>query len=553
MSNMRVSSFCFLFGFVFVVSGFFVSFCSLDSLLPGVFVVFDVLPFVFWFGFVFLLFVVLFERGFLRVVSCFLLVFFVWLVLECAFVNPWFSDVYLYGSSVLRFLRGEGNLAHGGESLGFYVMWGVFCLVSGFDVWFLMKWFRLLFYVFASVFVYCVFRGLDEEGFAGFSVLLFMGFYWAHQDHFCRQAFAFMLYCVGCLVSSKIFVRNNRSFRERFSWVFLLGVVLLCLFFVHPLTPVVLGLNFLVWFLFLGFGRFLFRVFLVFCFTSFAWWLMDFLGLSILGYVLRVWDVVSARGVGVLVDVFSFRFLEMFSPSYRFIFIVKVVFGFLDVFLIFCFLLFYVFQRQFRGVSSRFLVLWIVSNCLVLPLTFYGTPGAYDRFFIFVGLPLSLAVPSFFGSFRVGVGGRVFLVLLRGIMFFAVFGLLLGSLLVKFSIVSFYHPSTSEIEAYDHIICFYNDSRRIVVPDKDVPQFLFFAVKYNSSVRAAKFVWFGRVSVDQVYRYAGLIVFSPRLYAFPMFYVDASSPVGRLVEASLLVGSNRVFDAGNTYLIYLVG
>ena len=35
--------------------------------------------------------------------------------------------------------------------------------------------------------------------------------------------------------------------------------------------------------------------------------------------------------------------------------------------------------------------------------------------------------------------------------------------------------------------------------------------------------------------------FSPRLYAFPMFYVDALLPVERLVEASLLVGSNRVF------------
>jgi len=137
-------------------------------------------------------------------------------------------------------------------------------------------------------------------------------------------------------------------------------------------------------------------------------------------------------------------------------------------------------------------------------------------------------------------------------MFFSVFGLLLGSLLVKFSIVSFYHPSTSEIEAYNHIICFYSDSRRIIVPDKDVSQFLFFAVKYNSNVRTAKFIGFGRVSADQVYRYAGLIVFSPRLYAFPSFYVDASLPVDRLVEASLLVGSNRVFDAGNTYLVYLV-
>ena len=221
--------------------------------------------------------------------------------------------------------------------------------------------------------------------------------------------------------------------------------------------------------------------------------------------------------------------------------------------LIFGFLLFYVFRRSFRGVSGRFLVLWIVSNCLVLPLTFYGTPGVYDRFFIFVGLPLSLAVPFFFGSFRIGVGGRVFLVLLRGIMFFAVFGLLFGSLLVKFSIVSFYHPSTSEIEAYEYVICFYGDSRRIVVPDKDVPQFLYFAVKYNSSIKAGTFIWFSRVSADQVYRHAGLIVFSPRLYAFPSFYIDASLPVERLVEASLLVGSNRVFDAGNTYLVYLMG
>ena len=549
----RVSSFCFLFGFIFIVLGVFVSFCSLDSLLPGVFVVFDALPFVFWFGFVSLLFVALFGCGFLRVVSCFLLVFFVWVVLEGAFVNPWFSDVYFYGAGVVDFLRGgSGVFAHGQESPGFFVMWGVFCLVSGFDVWFLMKWFRLLFYVFASVFVYCVFRGLDGEGFGGFSVLLFMGFYWAHQDHFCRQAFAFLLYCVGCLVSSKVFVRNNRSFRECFSWFFLLGVVLLCLFFVHPLTPVVLGLNFLVWFLFLGFGRFLFRVFLVFCFTGFAWVLMAFLGLSILGYVLRVWNAVSARGVDVLVNVFSFRFLEMFSPSYRFIFVVKVVFGFLDIVLVFCFLLFYVFRRCFRDVSGRFLVLWIVSNCLVLPLTFYGTPGAYDRFFIFVGLPLSLAVPFFFGSLRVGAGGRGFSALLRSLVFFAVFGLLFGSLLVKFSIVSFYHPSTSEIEAYNYIICFYGDRRSVVVPDKDVPQFMFFAVKYNSNVRAAKFIWFGRVSADQVYRHAGLIVFSPRLHAFPYFYVDASLPVERLVEASLLVSSNHILDAGNTYLVYLV-
>ena len=78
-------------------------------------------------------------------------------------------------------------------------------------------------------------------------------------------------------------------------------------------------------------------------------------------------------------------------------------------------------------------------------------------------------------------------------------------------------------------------------------------MKYNSSIRAVKFISFGRVSADQVYRHAGLIVFSPRLYAFPSFYIDASLPVERLVEASLLVGSNRVFDAGNTYLVYLMG
>ena len=536
-----------------MVFEFFAGFRSLDSFSPDIFVVFSGVSLAFWLGILFLLCVVLFGYGFLRKCSCFLLVFFVWLILEGLFVYPWFSDVYFYGAGVVDFLRGEGGVfAHGQESLGFLVMWGVFCLVSGFDVWFLMKWFRLLFYIFTSVLVYCVFRKLSEDGFAGFSVLLFTGFYWAHQDHFCRQAFAFMLYCVGCLISSKIFVRNNRSFRICFSWVFLFGVVLLCLFFVHPLTPIVLGMNFLVWFLFMGFGSFLFRIFLVFAFSGFAWFFIDFLGLSVFRYVFQVWNAISTRGVDVLVDVLSFRFLEMFSPSYRFVFIVKVVFGFLDVLLIFGFLLFYVFRRQFRGVSGRFLVLWIVSNCLVLPLTFYGTPGAYDRFFIFVALPLSLAVPFFFGSFRVGVGGRVFSVLLRGLVFFAVFGLLFGTLLVKFSIVSFYHPSTSEIEAYNYIICFYNDSRRIIVPDKDVPQFLYFAVKYNSSIRAVKFISFGRVSADQVYRHAGLIVFSPRLYAFPSFYVDALLPVERLVEASLLVGSNCVFDAGNTYLVYLM-
>lgn len=542
----RVFDLCFLFGFVFIVFGFFVSFCSFGSLFSGVFVVFSVLPRVFWFGFVFLLCVVLFGCGFLRRFSCFLLVFFVWLVFEGLFVNPWFSDVYLYGFGVVDFLRGGGVFAHGGESLGFYVMWGVFCLVSGFDVWFLMKWFRLLFYVFMSVFVYCVFRRLDGEVFGGFSVLLFMGFFWAHQDHFCRQAYAYVLYCVGCLISSKIFVRSNRSFREMFSWVFLFFFVLLCLFFVHPLTPVVLGLNFLVWFLFLGFGSFLFRVFLVFCVSGFAWCLMDFLDLSVLRYVFQVWNAVSAKGIGFLFYVFGFRFFEVFSPSYRFVVFLKFFLGFLDAFLIFVYLLFYVFVRGCRDVSGRFLFLWAVSNCFVFPLVFFGTSGVYDRVFIFVGLPLALALPFAFGFLR--IGGDMVRVFGRFLLFFAVFGLLFCSFLVKFSIVSFYHPSSSEVEAYRYVICFYG-GQRVVVPDKDVPQLLFFAVKCNSGVRVSKFIWFSRVSVDQVCRHADLVVFCPRLYAFPNFYVDASLAVGNLERASLLVGSNRIFDAGNTYLV----
>jgi len=548
-------SFCFVIfclGLLLAIFEVFVSFRSFDSLSPGVFVVLSGLSFVFWFGVIVLLYAVLFGFGFLRKFSSFLLVFFIWLTFEGLFVNPWFSDVYFYGAGVVDFLRGGGGVfAHGHESPGFLIVWSVFCLVSGFDVWFLMKWFRLLFYIFTSVLVYCIFRKLDKEGFAGFSVLFFMSFYWAHQDHFCRQAFAFMLYCVGCLISSKIFVRGgNKSFRKVFSWIFLFGVVLLCLFFVHPLTPVVLGVNFLFWFSFLGFGSFFVRVFLVFLFSGFMWFLMDFLKLSILGYVFRVWNVVSAKGVEFLFYVFSFGFLEVFSPSYRFIVVLKIFLGFLETILIFICVLFYVFVKGCRNVSGRFLLLWIVSNCFVFPLVFFGVSGVYDRFFIFVGLPLALTLPFSFSFLR--VGGRVVKVFGRFLLLFAVFGLLFCSFLVKFSIVSFYHPSSSEIEVYRYVICFYGDSRRVIVPDKDVPQFMFFAVKYNSSIRASKFIWFSRVPADQVYRYAGLIVFSPRLYAFPYFYVDASLAVESLEKASLLVGSNRVFDAGNTYLVYLM-
>lgn len=547
----RVSFFCFLFGFVFIIFGFLNSFGSVDSLSPGVFIVFSGLPFLFWFGFVFLLCVVLFGCGFLRRFSLFLLVFFVWLVFEGMFVNPWFSDVYLYGSGVFDFLRGEGGVfAHGRESPGFLIMWAGFCLVSGFDVWFLMKWFRLLFYVFTSIFVYCIFRRLNGGGFAGFSILLFMGFYWAHQDHFCRQAFAYILYCVGCLISSKIFIRSKKSFRNCFSCVLLFGVVLLSLFFVHPLTPIVLGLNFLVWFLFLGFGSLLLRVFLVFCFAGSTWFLMSYFKMSILGYVFRVWNIVSTKGVDFLFYVFSFGFLDVFSPPYRFVVVLKVFLSFLDAILIFVCMLFYVFVRGCRGVSGRFLFLWIASNFFVFPLLFFGVSGVYDRLFIFVGLPLALTLPFFLGFFE--VRGKVVRVFGRGLLLFSVFCLLSCSLLVKFSIVSFYHPSTSEVEAYNYIICFYGDSRRVVVPDKDVAQFMFFAVKYNSGIGAAKFIWFSRVSADQVYRHATLIVFSPRLYAFPLFYVDALLAVKNLEEASLLVGSNRVFDTGKTFLVYLV-
>ncbi|RLI65770.1 MAG: hypothetical protein DRO67_02225 [Candidatus Asgardarchaeum californiense] len=184
-----------------------------------------------------------------------------------------------------------------------------------------------------------------------------------------------------------------------------------------------------------------------------------------------------------------------------------------------------------------------------------GTPGIYDRFFIFISLPLALALPYFFGSFEIKIRRQVAWVFIRFLFLFSVFGLLFGSLLVKFSIVSFYHPSRSEIKAYEYTIVYfyyYNDSRKIIVPDKDTPQFVYFMVKYNSSISIAKFIWFSRVPADQVCRYASLIVFSPRLYAFPEFYVEALLPVERLVESSLLVGSNRVFDTGDTYLVYLI-